>query len=83
MNITDCDSPLLIAKICESKDRKSHKVTYAFTEESLDLCHDKKDLLMAELQASEKLLAYTREDSERDAVQKEISELKMSLDLLA
>ena len=82
MNITDSTSPILNAKTCESRDRKSHKVTYAFTEESLDLCHDKKDLLQAELQACEKLLTYTEDDSEKQVVQREISELRMALDLL-
>jgi hypothetical protein len=82
MNITDSVFPIIIAKTCESKDRKSHQVTYALTEESLDLCHDKKDLLQAELQACETLLTHTKENSEREAIQREISELKMTLDLL-
>ena len=82
MNITDARSPIIIAKTCESKDRKRHQVTYAFTEESLDLCHDKKDLLQAELQACENLLADIKDDSERKAIRAEISELKMTLDLL-
>jgi hypothetical protein len=43
---------------------------------------DKKDVLGAQIQACEKLLKYTKDASERPAVEKEIAELRIALDLL-
>ena len=46
------------------------------------LCLDKKDILLAEIEASETLLRACNEEQDRKAVQKEISDLKMALDLM-
>ncbi|HEX6067779.1 MAG TPA: DUF919 family protein [Nitrososphaera sp.] len=59
------------------------QVTYAFSAEPHSLCMDKKDVLEAQINACERLLKYTKDASERSAVEKEISELRMALDLLA
>ena len=43
---------------------------------------DKKAIVEAEIQACEKLLKYAPNESERSVVEKEITELRMALDLL-
>lgn len=44
---------------------------------------DKKEILQAEIQACKKILKYTSSNSERAAIEKEISDLMMALDLLS
>jgi hypothetical protein len=43
---------------------------------------DKKDIIQAEIAACEKLSKYARAESDKKVIEKEISELRMSLDLL-
>jgi len=80
MNIFSQESELISAKTCGCKDKRS--VAYAFSESFHGLCLDKKAVLEAEIQACEKLLKYVPDESERSVVEKEISELRMALDLL-
>ena len=71
----------LVAKTCGCKEK--NRVSYLFLDEPHGLCIDKKDLLEAQVQACETLLKYTRDPSERLAVQREIEELRMARDLMA
>lgn len=70
---------VLTAKMCYNPARR--KVVYAFSDSSDFLFLDKKDILLNQIQACEKLLKFAV-DSDRTAVQKEIDELKAALDLL-
>jgi len=56
------------------------KVVYAFDSSDF-LFLDKKDILLNQIQACEKLLKFAV-DSDRRAAQKEIDELKAALDFL-
>jgi hypothetical protein len=82
MNIIteEYDSPVM-AKTCGCKSNK-RKVTYSFLNESHSLCLDRKDLIMAQLEACSKLTKYATDEVDRKAVEKEINELKMTLDLM-
>lgn len=82
MNIIteEYDSPVM-AKTCGCKSNK-RKVTYSFLNESHSLCLDRKDLMMAQLEACDKLTKYATDEADRKAVEKEIHELKMTLDLM-
>lgn len=82
MNIIYSQSSLVIAKTCGCKEKNKQKVTYAFSDEFHSLCMDKKDVLDAQIQACERLLKYTKDASEKSAIEKEIAELKMALDLM-
>jgi hypothetical protein len=82
MNIADTEPQAVIsAKTCNCKE-KTMKVTYFFIDSSHALCLDKKDLLYAEIEACNRLLRHTRDEIDRGVIEKEIAELKMSLDLL-
>ncbi len=81
MNIVYAPSGLVTAKTCGCREKR--QVIYAFSAEPHSLCLDKKDVLEAQLNACELLLKYTRDASEKSTVEKEISELRMALDLLA
>ncbi|HZA68724.1 MAG TPA: hypothetical protein VE548_03420 [Nitrososphaeraceae archaeon] len=82
MNIAETESPAVIsAKTCSCKER-TMKVTYFFTDSSHTLCLDKRDLIYAEIEACNRLSRHTRDEIDREVIEKEIAELKMSLDLL-
>jgi len=77
---TEEDSEM-IAKTCGCKDTK-RKVTYLFVDSYHSLCKDKKDIILSEIQACERLLKYTREENDKIILENEIAELKLALDLL-
>jgi hypothetical protein len=79
MNIEEAETPLVEARTCGDKNRK---VAYKFTDAFHSLCIDKKDILLAEIGASETLLRACNDETDRRAVQKEISDLRMALDLM-
>jgi hypothetical protein len=83
MNISVTEVPLkIIAKTYPCKVRRNKKVIYSFTDAYHSLCLDKKDILSAELEACERLSKNAADESERTAIETEIYELKMALDLL-
>ncbi len=81
MNIVYAQSDIVVAKTC-GYGTERQRVTYAFSEEFHSICMDKKDVLIAEIAACEKLLKYAP-DSERCIIKNEIAELKTALDLMA
>ncbi|MDQ4013690.1 MAG: hypothetical protein M3146_08210 [Thermoproteota archaeon] len=81
MNVTDTESPTILAKTCGCKE-KYLKVTYFFIDSCHSLCLDKKDLIYAEIEACNRLSKYTRDEIDKKVIDKEIAELKMSLDLI-
>jgi hypothetical protein len=64
MNISYAESPFaVIAKTCGCKNTR--KVTYVFVDSYHSLCLDKKDIILAEIEASERLLKYTTLNEDR------------------
>jgi len=68
----------IVAKTCGCKD-KTRKVTYSFVDSYHSLCRDKKDIIMSEIQACEKLLKYTRDENDKIILENEIAELALDL----
>lgn len=82
MNIGDSEEPYEItAKTCLCK--KKRKVTYSFVESYHVLSKDKKDIILSEMCACERLKKYARDELDARAIETEISELKLVLDLLS
>ena len=81
MNVTDTESPTILAKTCGCKE-KYLKVTYFFIDSCHSLCLDKKDLIYAEIEACNRLSRYPRDEMDKKIIEKEIAELKMPLDLI-
>lgn len=83
MNIVqnENESSVIIAKTCSSKNA-GRKVTYTWVDQTHALCLDKKDIIQAEVEACEKLSKYIRDESDRKTIERELSELRMALDLL-
>lgn len=82
MNIESEAGAIVMAKTCGCGG-SSRIVTYTFVDQAHALCLDKKDVIRAEIDACEKLAKYAIEKVDRVVVGKEISELRMALDLLA
>lgn len=82
MNIDQKERSMkVIGKTCGYKEKENmQRVTY--TDSYHSLCIDKKDIISAELNACERLLKYTADKADRQTIEKEISELKMALDLM-
>ena len=82
MNITESEAPYEItAKTCGCKDN-GRKVIYSFVESFHNLSKDKKDIIISEIQACERLRKYARDDLDKQLIESEISDIKMALDLL-
>jgi hypothetical protein len=83
MNISYTEIPLkVVAKTCSFNEKQNDKVMYSFVEDFHSLCLDKKDIVSSELEACQRLLKYTLDEVEKKAIEREIAELKMTLDLM-
>jgi hypothetical protein len=85
-NISEEESPYdIVAKTCECENRR-RKVTYSLIDTYHSLCHDKKDLILGQIEACQRLVKYIakdgRDEIDRQAILNEIDELKMVLDLI-
>lgn len=84
MNIAESEQQTnIVAKTCGCKDKGTKKVTYSFIDTYHGLCLDKKDIISSELDACENLLKCTADKSDRQAIEFEVTELKMALDLMS
>ena len=82
MNIINSEEPYeIVAETCGCK-KKNRKVIYSFVDAYHGLSKDKKDIIMSEIEACERLRSYTGDEVDRDVIETEIAELKMTLDLL-
>jgi hypothetical protein len=82
MNIiqNENEAVIIIAKTCGCQNSGS-KVTYSILDQTHAICQDKKDIIQAEIKACEKLLKYA-EESDRNVIEKELTDLRMALDLM-
>jgi hypothetical protein len=85
MNISEIEAPLIVAKTCGCREKNRRTVTYQFIDSSYpSLCLDKKDLILGQLEACERLLEYvadaedkiTVDEEDKKTVESEITELK-------
>jgi len=82
MNIIESETPYLVeARTCGCKER-GKSVSYHFIESSHSLCLGKGELILAQIQACERLLKYTKENNEISVLKDEISKLKLAVDLM-
>ena len=81
MNIVQSDNCDIIAKTCR-QEKGYKKVAYYFVDNYHNLCKDKKDVILAEINACERLLEYNATLDDVMLIEEEISELRMALDLV-
>lgn len=81
-------SSLIVAKTygCNVGERDSSnrriKVAYFILESYETFCIDKKSIIVAQLDACNTLLKYTVDEKEKEAIVREIRELKTALNIL-
>ena len=81
-------SSLIVAKTygCNVGERDSSnrriKVAYFILESYETFCIDKKSIIVAQLDACNKLLKYTVDEKEKEAIVREIRKLKTALNIL-
>ncbi|MEO9296024.1 MAG: hypothetical protein ABI347_10570 [Nitrososphaera sp.] len=81
MNIAETeDDSIIIARTCGGNSGRK-KVAYSITNPSHALCLDRKDIILAEIEACERLFKYA-DESEKKVIEREIADLRMTLDLL-
>lgn len=81
MNIADPETSIkIVAKACGCTEKR--KISYAFLQSYHDLCLDKKEIVSAQLEACERLLKYAADQNDKTALEQEIKELKLALDLM-
>jgi hypothetical protein len=82
MNIIESETPYLVeARTCGCKER-GKSVSYHFIESAHSLCLGKGELMLAQIQACERLLKYTKEGEEITTLKDEITKLQLALDLI-
>ena len=81
MAISEIEAPLIVAKTC-SREKSRRSVAYQFIDSYPSLCIDKKDLILGQLEACERLLECVLAKKDKNTVESEITELKKALDFL-
>ncbi len=81
MNIIEVEFPLKI-EAKTSKYNEKISVIYSVAELQHNFCIDKKEIIMEQIKACENLSRYSTNKSDNLALEKEISELKLALDIL-
>ena len=81
MNILEIEFPFKIeAKTSKFNDKTN--VIYSIAEPYHNCCIDKKEIIIEQIKACENLSRFTNNKSDTVAIEKEISELKLALDIL-
>ena len=81
MNILEVEFPLKIeAKTTRYNDKTN--VIYSIAELQHNFCIDKKEIIIEQIKACENLSRYNINKSDSLALEKEISELKIALNIL-
>ena len=82
MNIIEIQQLPFSARTSRFKERNK-KVTYTFVDEYYSQSIDKKDILLAELGACKTLLFNTKDNTDRMAIQTEITQLEAILNMIS
>lgn len=84
MNICGSEVSMSIsARTCNCKEKNGKRVAYTLIDSYHGLCLDKKDIVMSELEACIALLKYSTDQADRSAIEREIVQLRIMLDLLS
>ncbi len=81
MNILEVEFPLKI-EAKTSKYKEKINIIYSVAELQHNFCIDKKEIIIEQIKACENLSRYTTNKSDSLALEREISELKLALDIL-
>jgi len=81
MNIAEKENQFeMEAKTCNCK--KKANIIYSFVDSYHSLCLDKKEIILEQIQACERLLTYATDKNDMSILGKEVAELRLALDLM-
>jgi len=81
MNIAEKENQFeMEAKTCNHK--KKRNIIYSFADSYHSLCLDKKEIILAQIQVCERLLKYVTDENDMSILDKEVTELRLALDLM-
>jgi len=81
MNITEKENQFeMEAKTFNHK--KKRNIIYSFVDSYHSLCLDKKEIILAQIQACERLLKYVTDKNDISIIGEEVAELRLILDLM-
>jgi hypothetical protein len=63
-------------------EKNSKNIVYSFIGPQHSLCVDKREILLSQIQACERLSKYLKEETDLKTINNEVSSLKMSLDFM-
>lgn len=81
MNILEIEFPFKI-EAKTSKFNEKTSIIYSIAESYHNYCIDKKEIIIEQIKACKNLLRFTNNKNETLALEKEISELKLALNIL-
>jgi hypothetical protein len=81
MNIVEVEN-LFAAEAKTIGLKNSRNVTYSLVDSYHSTCVDKKDIILGQIQACERLLKYANDRVDQIILEKEIADLKLMLDLI-
>lgn len=81
MNILEIEFPFKI-EAKTSKFNEKTSIIYSIAESYHNYCIDKKEIIIEQIKACKNLLRFTNNKNEILALEKEISELKLALNIL-
>ena len=82
MNLAEIENQFeMETKICNRNSKKKRNFIYSFADSCHTLCLDKKEIILAQIQACERLLKYVTNESDMSILGKE-AELRLAMDLM-
>jgi hypothetical protein len=83
MNIVKTEEPFIIeAKTTSDFIKKKKSISYHFIDLSHSLCLNKIGIISGQIQACERLAKYSKDETDKEIIEKEIIELKFALNLI-
>ena len=62
--------------------KKKRNIIYTFVDSYHSPCLDKKEIILAQIQACERLLKYVTDENDMSILGEEVAELRLALDLM-
>ncbi|VFJ13168.1 hypothetical protein [Candidatus Nitrosocosmicus franklandus] len=82
MNITENEIPYIVEAKTSGWKERGKSVSYHFLEPSHSVCMEKSDLMLAQIQACERLLRYAKDEEDINILKEEVTKLRLALDLI-
>ena len=66
MNIVETETPFVVEAKTSNCKNQERNISYQFIESAHSLCFDKREIILAQIQACERLFKYTKDKTDFD-----------------